>query len=281
MEVLNTFGSTLLSSDANKCHLIIQGNTSHLSLVLIDEEQKQVFGLKHFNFENQDEAKALLNSLFIEDGIFKYNFHKITFQYLSYRAMLVPETLFDSKNLKAFLKFHHNLDESDHIHYYALKQAEAYVIFSVPIFYEEILCSKYPAINYLHHSIPFIYNAIENRGKDSSNPSLHINFTKEFFDVLIVRNCKIQLFNSFFFKKYTDVIYFIVNILNLYSYLPSNTKLYVSGDIEENSELFKELKSLFKVPELERFNNVYKLPKEMDAIEQHKFVHLINANHCV
>jgi hypothetical protein len=281
MEDVNLFNPNLKLDGGGNYHLCIQGNASNLSFLILDADKKELMGIKHYTFDGQEDAKSLLTRIFKEDALFNITFKKTIFQYQSYRSMLVPDSLFDSKNLKAFLKFHHNLDENDHIHYHALKQAEAYVIFSVPVYYEEVLCSKYPTTKYLHHSIPFIYNAIENRGKDNASPCLHMNFTKDFFDVLIIRNSKIQLFNSFFYKKYTDVIYFIVNILNLYSYLPSTTMLYVSGEIDDNSELFKELKILFKVPEFEKFDTGFSFGKDLERIHQHRFVHLINSSNCV
>lgn len=281
MEVINTFNKDLVLDNSNTYHLIIQGNATKLSFAILDTNNNKYLGIKDYSFGNQDEARKLLQQLFDEDPLFKLNFKSVLFQYQSYRAMLVPDTLFDSKNLKAFLKFHHNLDENDHIYYHPLKQAEAYVIFSVPIFYEEILNSKYTNVKYLHHSIPFIYNAIENRGNEQNNPSLHVHFTGDFFDVLILRNKKIQLFNSFFYKKYTDVIYFIINILNLYSYQPAHTKIYLSGQVEENTELYKELEVIFNALNLESFVSAYQYSDDMKTIGPHKFVNLINAYSCV
>jgi hypothetical protein len=281
MEVINTFNKEFVLDNNCNYHLSIQGNATKLSFALLDVNNNKYIGVKDYAFDNQEDAKKLLQQLFSEDPLFKCNFKSVIFQYQSYRAMLVPDTLFDSKNLKAFLKFHHNLDESDYIHYLPLKQAEAFVIFSIPVYYEEILNSKYPDVKYLHHSIPYIYNAIENRGNDVNYPSLHVHFTSDFFDVLILRNKKIQLFNSFFYKKYTDVIYFIINILNLYSYLPAHTKIYLSGEVEENTELYKELKTLFNSLNLESYVSTYHYSDEMKNIGQHKFVNLINAYSCV
>jgi hypothetical protein len=281
MEIINTFKKNFVPDNTANYHLSIQGNATRFSFAVMDIAEKKYIGLKNHVVDNEDNIKSLLKRLLVEDTVFAINFKSVIFQYQSYRAMLVPDTLFDSKNLKAFLKFHHNLDENDHILYQPLKQAEAYVIFSVPTYYEELLSAKYTDIKYSHHCLPFIYNAIENRGKESTNPCLHVHFTNDFFDVLIVRNNKIQLFNSFFYKKYTDVIYFIINILNLYSYLPTHTKIFLSGEIEENSDLYKELNDLFKPINLEKFEPSFKYSSEMGNIGQHKFTNLINAYNCV
>ncbi len=109
---------------------------------------------------------------------------------------------------------------------------------------------------------------------------MHIHFSDDFFDILIVKNNKIQLFNSFFYKKNTDVIYFVSNLLNLFSLTPENTKIYISGDINLESELKHELGKIFKIIIIENFDLNYYYGEKFSTIAQHKFVNLLNVFNC-
>jgi hypothetical protein len=194
--------------------------------------------------------------------------------------MLVPESLFDSNNLRAFLKFHHDVDEKDHIYFQELKPAEAFVIYTVPVFLEEIVRANFKGAKFSHHSFSLIYNAFENKNKNEALPSIHIHFSNDFFDVLIIKNNKIQLFNSFFYKKNTDVIYFVSNLLNLFSLTPDNIKIYILGDINLESELKQELGKIFKIINFEKFNPGFIYGDKFSTLAQHKFTNLLNVFNC-
>jgi|GEM_PF-1192941 len=283
METIKTFDNPISFDSSKRYNLTFEIGNGTMTYVILDIDENKYIALKHVNFNSspENEYKEIIKKLIDEDSNLSYNFQSTIFQYRSFRAMLVPETLFDSNNLKSFLKFHHDIEDKDHIRFIELKPAEAFVIFAVPVPIEEIICLKFPHLIFAHPTVPFIYNALVNRDKNESLPCIHVNFAIDFFDILIIRNNKIQLYNSFFYKKYTDVLYFIVNILNLFSIKPDNTKVYISGDIEEKSELELELEKIFKVISLEKYNLDFQFVPEFSNLSQHRFINLINLYHCV
>ncbi|HOT15434.1 MAG TPA: DUF3822 family protein [Bacteroidales bacterium] len=199
----------------------------------------------------------------------------------TYRSMLVPESLFDKNNLVTFLKFHHNVDERDYLHYVKIADSEAYSVFSIPSTIEDLLSSKFEKVHYLHHSIPFISSALSIYNKYNTLPEFYLNVTPDFFDILIIRNKKIQLFNSFLYQKYTDAIYFIVNILNLYSYSPNNVKLIISGNINKEDNFYSGLAKIFNMVEIQKIPPSVKVEPDMQPVEMQKLVHVFNAVLCV
>ncbi len=282
METVNTFDVNLQLDDTKKYYLAMQLESNAFSYIIFDIEEKKYIGLKQitFNSVSETEIKQSLTNIFNEEPLLSNKFSKVIFQYQSLRGMLVPESLFDSKNLRVFLRFHHDVDDKDLIHFQEIKPAEAFVIFTIPVYLEELLETKYADIIYSHHSVPFIYNAIEIRKNEDNMPSIHIHFANDFFDVLINRNSKILLFNSFFYKKYSDVLFFVANILNLFSIKPNTSKMYLSGQIDEDSEMKNELGKMFNTisfdsltPEL---NNI--LNFQMSS--RHRFVNLLNLFYC-
>jgi hypothetical protein len=283
MEIVQTYDNGFVIENSLDCSLLIQLNSTSLSFVIFDPQTHTFSALKSTSFNSLSDIETIdvIGQIIQEEPVFNYEFSKVIFQFQSFRTMLVPESLFDSKNLSAFLKFHHDLDEKDRIHFIELKPSEAFVVFTVPVYIENILKNKFQNILFTHHSFSFLYNALEFKVKGEITQSLHIHFANDFFDVLIVKNNKIQLFNSFFYKKYTDVIYFIANILNLFSLQPENTKVYISGQIEEESEVGIELKKIFKTILLEKYSAEYNYNKELLSLPQHRYVNLINLYKCV
>jgi hypothetical protein len=263
-------------------HLSLQIGPGTLSYAILNIEDKKYQVLKHINFNISAEKllKELLLTEIENDTNLKYKYASVAFQYQSFRSMLVPESLFDHKNLKAFLKFHHDVDDKDQIKSYFIKLAEAFVIFSIPNYIEEIVNTHFANVKYMHHCIPFINTSLHQASKDNEATALHINFAPDFFDVLIVRNNKIQLYNSFFYKKYTDVVYFVSNILNLFSLKPDNTGLYITGELQAKTELQTELEKIFKSIKFEKYSLDFSYAPAFSDLEQYQFVNLLNLYSC-
>ena len=155
------------------------------------------------------------------------------------------------------------------------------MIFSVPREVEKLFKSKFKNLTMSNQAIPFINSSLSYVTKENSTPVLFINISNDFFDILIVKNQKIQLYNSFFYKQHTDLIYYIANIVNLFSLKTATTELHIMGSIELNSELDKELSKMFKTISYEKFNLDFNYSGEFATLQQHKFVNLLNLYHCV
>lgn len=283
MKTIEAFEENFLFDDSKKYHLSLQIGPGTLSYAILNIDDKKYQALKHINFKNNTEKifSELLLTEFENDTCLKHNFASVAFQYQSFRSMLVPESLFDQKNLKAFLKFHHDIDDKDDIRFIDIKPAEAYIIFSIPNYIEKIVGTRFSGIKYLHHCVPFISKALPQALNEKEVTALHINFAPDFFDVLIVRNNKILLFNSFFYKKYTDVVYFVANILNLFSLKPDKTGLYITGEMGEELEVKTELSKIFKNILFEKFSLDFTYAPSFSDLLQYQFVNLLNLYSCV
>jgi hypothetical protein len=282
MEAISLFEKDFEYDSLKKYLLVLQTGNKAITYAVFDIAANKYVGLKHVPFDTVPDIQIIefIKKSLEEDRLLSFKFSEVVYQHLSFRAMLVPESLFDSKNLRAFLRFHYDVDEKDYIHFQELKPAEAFVIFTVPVLIEDLLCHKYPQVKFSHHTIPFIHNAIDGSDKNDNSPGLHIYFANDFFDIMIVRNNKIQLFNSFFYKKYTDVLFFIANILNLFSLTPGSTKIHILGEVNDASELKAELKKIFKVINFEKFNPDFEYNSGLPLLEQHRFANLLNLYPC-
>ena len=282
MEAIRSFDSDFKYDNSKKYLLLLQTGSDAMVYAVYDIADKKYVGLNYLPFNSLTETQIndYIKKTFEEDPLLNNNFSEVVFQHLSFMAMLVPESLFNSKNLREFLKFHYDIEDKDLIHFQELKAAEAFVIFTIPAQIEELLRSKFPQIKFSNHTIPFIYNALIPIDSKDRSTSLHIYFASDFFDIVIVRNKKIQLFNSFYYKKYTDVLFFIANILNLFSIKPDNTKINISGNMEEVSELKNELKRMFKILNFEKYNPAYNYSSRLTLLEQHRFANFLNLNPC-
>ena len=280
METLLAFESDTILDQANY-QLFIQISSKSLTYTVFDKPGRKFAGLKHYMFEDTTESdfKHNIQSILTDDEILLTEFTNVIVQFESIKVMLVPASLFDSKNLKSFLKYHHDVSEKDLISFTELKNADAFVIFSYPMFIEEIFRKHFENIRFIHHSVPFINNVYLTK-QNEIEPCFHIHFAHDFFDVLLVKNGNIQLYNSFSYKKYTDVIYFISNIINIHSLSPEKIRIIISGEIARSSEMVSELNKIFNDIQFEKYSPQYKYNEALFALPQSRFVNLLNISHC-
>jgi hypothetical protein len=280
METLEAFESNI-SLEQTHYQLFLQISNKSLSYSFFDKQGRKFVGLKHYKFENKTEAdlKKTIQNILTDDELLLNEFEKVIIQFESIKTMLVPASLFDSKKLKSYLKYHHDISDADQIGYTELKKAGAFVIFSYPIFIDEIFRKHFENVSFTHHSVPFINNVFLTQQTDV-NTYFHVHFANDFFDVLLMNNNNIKLYNSFSYKKYTDVIYFLSNIINVHSLTPEVVKIIISGEIARSSEIIMELEKIFDHIHFERYSQKFQYNPALSALPQSRFVNLLNLSHC-
>jgi hypothetical protein len=281
MNVNNAFPSDFKNNKEDSLNLYIEGNSKLLQLAVFNCSQQIFCGVKQYYFENSEDITESIPLIFDDEILASLNFERSTFSYCSSKSMLVPETLFDAKNLNDFLKFHQNIDENDELRYFQIPRGEAFIIYSCPASIESALKLKFPAIQILHHSIPFINTAIQNDTNENI-PCVHIFLGHDFFDLLVIKQNKIQLFNSFFYSKHADVLYFLINISNLFSIPPYHSKIFLSGNIEDIAfkEISEELKMVFPNINQETLPNQFKFADEINTLSAYQLNTLIGLRLC-
>jgi hypothetical protein len=283
MENTNLFSEPVAIDAGRNYHLSIQLEQNGVSFAILDVAEKKYLGIKHYPVpqSSDEEMAAKIEKILTSDELLSKSFSSSALVYSSFRTMLVPESLFNAQNLKAFLKFHHDIDDKDQIHFYPIKSAEAFVIFTLPSVIEEKITKRFPDIKIFHISIPFINHALSCDEHTDMQPWIYLNFSNDFFEVLITRNKKILLFNSFFYRKHTDVMYFLANILNLFSLKPDNVRLVLSGNITAGVGVEDEINKMFKNARFEKCFAGFARPEKLSSEEEHKYANLLNVYNCV
>ncbi len=282
MNVISAFPSIDVLNSNDAAELFIEGNYKFMQFAIFIPSQNLFYGIKQIINDKNNKIEEIINTLIQDKLLSQCNINRVVYAFNSYRAMLVPQTLFDAQHLNDFLKFHHKIEEQEDIYYHFIPQAEAFLIFSCPTYVENILKNKFSSVDFKHHTIPFIHMALQNE-INSHQPIIHIFLGDNFFDILVLKQNKIQLFNSFYYQKYSDVLYFLVNIANLFS-LPCNTsQLFISGNIQKESyqNIFNELKGIF--PLLHNENNLpeaYNYSSEILALPGYQIRTLVGLKTC-
>ena len=176
-------------------------------------------------------------------------------------STFVPNALFDDEYLGSYLQYNTKVFETD---FFAFDTIEKYDINNVFIPYVNInnfFIDQFGSFNYKHANSILVEKLLDlSKNNDEKKMFVHKNETH--FEIVVVQNQKLLLFNAFDYKMPEDFIYYILFTAEQLNLNPENFKLELLGMIQENDDFYKiaykyiRNVSLFDVNDL-RWNNYF------------------------
>lgn len=154
------------------------------------------------------------------------------------QALLVPNKFFHLKasllqniyNLNHFFSLNDPISEWQLINVYAL-----------PLSVYKKITELDASVSFIHAYTPLlkIYNGF------TSEHQLSAHFIGKQFRVMVKKDHHIQLVQTYSYTSPMDVVYFLLKICSEFQLPQEDTQMIISGLIEENSALYKELHNYF------------------------------------
>ena len=221
-------------------HFIVLSKLQMMSAFFDDQTQTYV-SYEQFDFTKADDwVQALreLEKILPEDKFQSQKGLQICLSNSLYT--LVPQVLFDEKELETYLSFNHPIEDSKQFiyHYTALESFDAVVVFAVPRSLEFLLKAKLPPYQLLHFSAPILEAIGLNKMQENE---LVINVQREQFEIIYAPEGKLVFFNSFPYQSKEDFIYYLLFVLEQLKLDREKSKLILMGEIEKDSAIYKLL----------------------------------------
>lgn len=215
VEIGQTFCSlAFINSPAKTAHYIAVYSFDALSL---EESVDSILGM--ISKEKTNSTRLVISPAFSE-------------------AMLVPNKFFHLKS--TLLHNVYNLD-----HFFPLNDpiAEWQLInvYTLPLSVHKKIMAQHPDTSFIHAYTPLlkIYNGF------SSDHQLSAHFIGKQFRVMVKKNHHIQMVQTYTYTSPMDVVYFLLKICSEFQLPQEETQIIISGLIQEDSALYKELHSYF------------------------------------
>lgn len=123
----------------------------------------------------------------------------------------------------------------------AIPEWQLYNVYAVPDIVHERLSRQFPKATFRHQQSLALRNT--NAGLDQG--CLQVDFTTDDFSVLAVSNNKLLFAGSFEYTSPADVLYYLLRVCQQYGLSQQDVQLQLSGLIDSNSALYKELYQYF------------------------------------
>lgn len=226
-----------LSEKKNPDSFFLEIGPTYCSLALINSSAKAAHYIAAYTFD----AFSLDESI---DDILKIiskqqsNFQNPVISPAFPEALLIPNKFYHHKSslLNSIYSLNHFFQLNDPIAEWQLINA-----YTIPVTIHKKITKQFSFASYLHAYTPLlkIYNGF------TSDQQLSAHFIGKQFRVMVKKNHHVQLVQTYTYSSPLDVVYYLLKICTEFQLLQEEVQIIISGLIDEDSALYKELHHYF------------------------------------
>jgi hypothetical protein len=220
----------------NADSLFIEIGQTFCSLALISSESKTAdfVGVYSFEYIDLEESISKLLGIIAEK---KAGINTVISPAFP-EALLVPNKFYHHKSslLNSIFNERHFFSLNDPIAEWQLIN-----VYTLPVTIHKKLAEYFPDASYMHAYTPLlkVYNGF------SADYQVAAHFIGKQFRIVVKKNHHIELIQTYSYISPLDVVYYLLKICSEFDLPQEETQIVISGLIEEDSALYKELHNYF------------------------------------
>ncbi|WP_239021996.1 DUF3822 family protein [Pontimicrobium aquaticum] len=256
----------------------IQVSLSGLSFCILNSYTKSISYYKNFSFPKKGTPSKVLDTLthvFNTETVLKQPFKTITVVHENELSTLVPKSLFNEEHLADYLKFNAKILRSDFITYDEISANESVNIYVPYININNYLFENFGEFEFKHFSTIVLENIL-NLEKNATNTKMYAHICNNHFEIIVVKNGQLQLFNTFEYSTKEDFIYYLLFTAEQLQLNPEAFQLVLLGNVSTENELFKIAYTYVRNVSVLKNNTAYTLNENVDEKCMTNFV-LLNS----
>lgn len=226
--------------------LIIEIGKSHIALLLISRESNDITGFELFSFtENEEVPDKLFSAIENTSNLLKHTFATVNVFMNHEVCMPVPTAKFSKSVAEDYMAviFGEAQQASTHTDHDAA-HSEIVNLYRVPQEVMDALHRRFPNV-ILHHTWSNVLKMMRAKDLLSSKHLMHIQFYNTYFILVVIKDSMLQLIQVFIYENPDDVLYQMLNVAAQFNLSTEDVDLRISGLIDPNYKLFRELTNYF------------------------------------
>ena len=240
-EINKLTNSSLDYKNLEENHLSIQLSLDGFSFCVYNIPNASVAVFYRYEFTNSTptpfEHLNLVKQLFSQEELLQIKYKSVTVSHLNNLITQVPLPFFNKNNLKFYLQNTIKVLENDYITFDEIDNSEIVNVYIPFVNINNFLIDCYGTFTFKHSSTVLIETLL-NQYKNLDNDYCFVNVFNLNFEILVLKNKKLELYNFHSFRTKEDFIYYILFTAEQLNLNPEEFKLILLGDIEKESELY-------------------------------------------
>lgn len=226
--------------------LTIQVSLSELSFCCFDRQTNSVVFVEEII--KTDENMRIED--FLEQTIQNYpqllgDFDEVVILHNNIFSTLVPTPFFDEKELGNYIQYNTTIFETDFFAFDEILEQQMNLVYIPYVNINNLFIDYYKTFNYIHSHSSLIKTILE-KTKYNFEKKMIVHVSKQHFEIIVVQNQKLLLFNSFEYKSTSDFLYYILFVVEHLELRTEIFSLEFLGEISEFDYIYMKISQYIK-----------------------------------
>lgn len=221
--------------------LSIQVSLNGLSFCILDTLEHKIIAIRHFPFHtvtNPLQLEAEINAIYKQYAhILEQSFQAVTVSHINTLSTFVPKPLFSDKHLADYLKYNNKMLANDYITFDVVSNNDIVNVYIPYVNINNLFFEKYGVFTYRHFATILLENVFQ-ASNTSDEPLVYVHVQKEQFEIIVIQNKKLLLYNSFEYSTSEDFIYYVLFTVEQLELNTNTLQLYFLGAISTEDDLY-------------------------------------------
>jgi hypothetical protein len=218
--------------------LSLRIGASHCSYVITDLTGEDLFRLGYYSYETADHNPVEL--LYMAEPSLDVSFSKVLAGYDFEQSTLVPETYFKKEDANNLLQSLYGVNGTKTVVTEPVTDWQLFNVYAIPKEMHEWMKHKFTSGNYWHQYTIGLKNLV-----NVEEGQLFVDLRSTDFTVIATRGNQLLIAQTFLYSTPEDVLYYLLKLCQEFQLSQKTVRLSLSGLIEKNSALYKELYQYF------------------------------------
>lgn len=188
--------------------------------------------------EKKESIQKVKKSLYKENDSNKFSFIDVSI--INDEFTLIPLEYFEEELAEVFLNYNVPYSENKGLRYCWVPNFDLAIVFYYPEEIENYFNDLADKVRITHTGFKFLSKIAEKK-----TDGFHLCIYKEYFELIVINEQKLLIYNVYPYKIMQDILYFLQVISKKLSITLSDSTLYYYGNFEKNIDFFSSfIKSL-------------------------------------
>ena len=283
MPEINLIDRTFNKENTVTCNLSIQADRNGLTYCIFDNKHKVFVGFRKYRFEHvymtSDFVRQVI-AVLDKDELLKLPYHTVHFLGYSQQCTLVPSEYFNSASLSDYLEFNIIGGSDGELISNLIMPLDTYNVFSLPRPLVTLLTLHFKRVEFSNQSTPFLWY-LSHTLESLKKPSVHVGLNADFFDIAVVSDGKLMLYNTFQYVNETDLLYYVLFVCKQLHLSMQEVSLVLSGESGSRLSYHDTLKQYIPSVHYSDAVRLQPLSSALMPVVKYKYLNLLYLNTCV
>jgi len=252
------------------------------SFALLNIREQKYIALEYYDFQNctnYSEVAEQIDGIIAQQDLLQQDFSSVSTSICNSLNTLTPKALYKEENGKEILGFNQALLQNENESHDWLGSIQAYNSYIIPQELERCFNKHFPNNKWKHHSTVFIESLLH-QFKLQGAPKIYLSVQNKHFEIAILEGRKLKFYNGYSYQSAEDLIYYLLFACEQLDLNPDQIPLVISGEIEEESEVYKFLYKYIRNISFIKRNPNYQYSFVLDEVKEHNYYKLLNLHLC-